>query len=247
MALAPGSAPVRFGRHLRREVREILRVGLPIGGHFAMEVGLFNATGVVMGLFGADALGAHQLAINFASLTFMVPLGIAQAAVVRVALHLGAGVAAAAVRAGRSAIALAAIFMLAMSALMVAAPLTIIGLYLNLADRANSGVVPIAVSLILIAALFQVLDGVQVVAVGALRGYRDTAVPMLIAAFGYWIVGFTSGWILAFPLGLGPVGLWWGLLLGLAVVTVLLLLRLETRSRAHLGLGPATAPQPAPG
>lgn len=245
MTRAPGPAPVRFGRRLFREIRQILRVGLPIGAHFAMEVGLFNATGVVMGLFGADALGAHQLALNFASLTFMVPLGIAQAAVVRVALHLGGGAPRLAVRAGRTALGLAAVFMLAMSALMVAAPRGIIGLYLDLADPANRGVVALAVWLILIGALFQVLDGVQVVAVGALRGYRDTAVPMLIAAFGYWIIGFTGGWALAFPLGLGPVGMWWGLLLGLTVVTVLLTWRLESRARSRNRTAIST-PQPAP-
>ena len=233
MRLAPGQVPVRFGLRLFAEFREILRIGLPIGGHFAMEVGVYNTTGVVMGLFGADALGAHQLAINFASLTFMVPLGIAQAAVVRVALHLGAGGGIAAARAGRTAIALAGIFMLAMSVLMIAAPLRIIGLYLDTAAPANLGVVPIAVSLILIAALFQVLDGVQVVAVGALRGYRDTAVPMLLAAFGYWVIGFPGGWALAFPLGWGPTGLWWGLALGLTVVAVALLLRLESRARSE--------------
>jgi MATE family multidrug resistance protein len=163
----------------------------------------------------------------------MVPLGIAQAAVVRVALHLGAGGGIAAARAGRTAIALAGIFMLAMSVLMIAAPLRIIGLYLDTAAPANLGVVPIAVSLILIAALFQVLDGVQVVAVGALRGYRDTAVPMLLAAFGYWVIGFPGGWALAFPLGWGPTGLWWGLALGLTVVAVALLLRLESRARSE--------------
>lgn len=247
MALAPGPAPIRLGRRLFREIRQILRVGLPIGGHFAMEVGLFNATGVVMGLFGADALGAHQLAINFASLTFMVPLGIAQAAVVRVALHLGGDAPDLAVRAGRLAMTLAGVFMLVMSLLMVAAPRRIIGLYLDLADPANGGVVTIAMSLILIAAAFQVMDGVQVVAVGALRGYRDTAVPMLFAAFGYWCVGFSGGWVLAFPLGVGPVGLWWGLLIGLTVVTLLLTLRLESRARASIGIAAAPVVQPAPG
>mgnify|MGYP002401912755 CR=1 FL=1 len=251
MALAPGTAPVRFGRGLsgRRlfaEFGQILRVGLPIGGLFAMEIGVFNTTGVLMGLFGADALGAHQLTINFASLTFMVPLGIAQAAVVRVALHLGADAPAAAVRAGRTAIALAAGFMLAMSVLLLAAPLAIIRLYLDIADPANRGVVQIAVSLIAIAALFQVLDGVQVVAVGALRGYRDTTVPMLVAAIGYWGIGFSGGWALAFPLGWGPVGMWWGLALGLAVVAVSLTLRLEWRARSETGPGTAAAPQPAP-
>jgi MATE family multidrug resistance protein len=244
MALAPGHAPVRFGLRVFREFGSILRVGLPIGGLFAMEVGVFNTTGLLMGLFGADALGAHQLAINVASFTFMVPLGIAQAAVVRVALHLGAGEPAAAVRAGRTAVALAALCMLGASALLVASPRTIIGLYLDVADPVNRGVVPIAVSLIMIAALFQVLDGVQVVAVGALRGYRDTAVPMLIAAVGYWVVGFTGGWALAFPLGWGPVGLWCGLALGLAVVACALTLRLELRGRPRLR-GAIPSPQPA--
>ena len=214
MALAPGTAPVRFGRGLsgRRlfaEFGQILRVGLPIGGLFAMEIGVFNTTGVLMGLFGADA-------------------------------------PAAAVRAGRTAIALAAGFMLAMSVLLLAAPLAIIRLYLDIADPANRGVVQIAVSLIAIAALFQVLDGVQVVAVGALRGYRDTTVPMLVAAIGYWGIGFSGGWALAFPLGWGPVGMWWGLALGLAVVAVSLTLRLEWRARSETGPGTAAAPQPAP-
>jgi MATE family multidrug resistance protein len=94
--------------------------------------------------------------------------------------------------------------------------------------------------------LFQVLDGLQVVAVGALRGYRDTTVPMLFAAIGYWGIGFTGGWALAFPLGLGPVGLWWGLALGLAVVTVLLMLRLQSRARSGVRVAVAPVPQPAP-
>jgi MATE family multidrug resistance protein len=184
-----------------------------------------------MGLFGADALGAHQLAINFASLTFMVPLGIAQAATVRVALQLGAGRSAAARDAGFLAVALGGALMLVPCLAMLAAPQMIVGLYLDPAAPENQGTAAIAVRLLVIAALFQVFDGIQVIAAGALRGYRDTAVPMLMAAFGYWGAGFAGGWVLAFPLGYGAVGLWYGLALGLAVVALLLTLRLAWRSR----------------
>lgn len=240
VVIVPGHAPLRFGWRLSTHLRQILRVGLPISGLLAMETGVFNATGVLMGLFGAEALSAHQVAINFASLTFMVPLGIAQAATVRVALHLGAREPSAAVRAGRTAVVLAGMFMLAASAVMLASPMIIVGIYLDLADPANRGVVSVAASLITVAALFQVFDGVQVVAVGALRGYRDTAVPMLFAACGYWVVGFGSGCFLALSLGWGPVGLWCGLALGLAIVALLLTGRLEMRARSRLR--PAASP-----
>jgi len=115
---------------------------------------------------------------------------------------------------------------------MLAAPRMIVGLYLDLAAPENQGTAAIAAQLLAVAALFQVFDGIQVIAVGALRGYRDTAVPMLMAAFGYWGAGFAGGWVLAFPLGYGAVGLWYGLALGLAVVALLLTLRLHWRSRS---------------
>jgi multidrug resistance protein, MATE family len=230
-ALLPTRSRQRLRTPSRVEFARIIRVGLPISGMLALEVGVFNAAGVLMGLLGADALGAHQLAINFASLTFMVPLGIAQAATVRVAYALGAGAPAAARRAGFVALTLGGALMLAPSVLMLTMPLTIAGVYLDLADPGNHGTAVIAVQLLAIAAVFQVFDGVQVIAVGALRGYRDTAVPMLIGALGYWGAGFAASWALAFPLGYGATGLWWGLALGLAVVALLLGLRLHQRSR----------------
>jgi len=226
---------LRVGRRFGAELRLIVGLGLPISGLLALEVGLFNAAGVVMGLFGADALGAHQLAINFASLTFMVPLGMAQAATVRVAFQLGARNYAAARRAGLVALALGGAVMLAPCALMLAAPWAITGIYLDLGEAANLGTAATAVRLLAIAGIFQVFDGLQVIAAGALRGYRDTALPMAIAAFGYWGIGFVGGWVFAFPLGGGAVGLWWGLALGLAVVALLLSLRLHFRSRAEDG------------
>jgi MATE family multidrug resistance protein len=191
-------------------------------------------TGILMGLLGADALGAHQLVLNVASVTFMVPLGLGQAATVRVAFQLGLGAPAAARRAGYVAVALGASFMVTMAMLLLLMPRTIASAYVSLDDPANRGLVAIAVRLLVIAALFQIFDGVQVIAVGALRGYRDTAVPMLIAAIGYWAIGFAASWLLAFPLGLGAVGLWWGLALGLAVVAISLTLRLRFRAGAQI-------------
>jgi multidrug resistance protein, MATE family len=246
MLIVPSGPKLRF-RTRPGEFMRIVRVGLPIGGLLALEVGVFNATGMLMGLFGADALGAHQLAINFASLTFMAPLGIAQAATVRVAFELGRGERAAARRAGFVALALGGALMLAPSVLMLLFPLPIAGIYLDLADPGNQGTAAVAVQLLAIAAVFQVFDGVQVIAVGALRGYRDTAVPMLIAAFGYWVAGFAASWAFAFPLGYGAAGLWWGLVLGLGIVAVLLTVRFQYRSRVAASAGAVIEPQPLPG
>ncbi len=240
VALMPRRIPVRTALRVLAEIPRILRLGMPIGVLRGLEIGVFVTTGVVMGVLGPDALGAHQLVINVASITFMVPLGLGQAAMTRVAYQLGSGVPAAARRAGFVAVALGGVFMAAMAVLLVAAPRTIVGLYLDLGDPANAGTVAIAVKLFVIAAVFQIFDGVQVIAVGALRGYRDTAVPMLIAAIGYWAIGFVGSWVLAFPLGLGAVGLWSGLALGLAVVGIALTVRLNFRARAEMrGADPA--------
>jgi MATE family, multidrug efflux pump len=240
LALCIGILPGLGGLHMlrgtlaagRTEIGNILRLGLPIGGIRGLEAGVFLAASILIGLLGAAALGAHQLVINCASISFMVPLGLGQAATVRVAYELGAGRTMAARRAGFVALALGIGFMGAAAVVLWTFPQAIIAAYVDIANPANRALVEIARRLIVIAALFQVFDGMQVIAVGALRGYRDTVVPMLLAAFGYWGAGFAGGWLLAFPLGYGAVGVWWGLALGLAVVAVLLTLRL------HLIAGP---------
>jgi len=209
----------------RSEMMKILRLGLPIGGMRGIEVGVFMTAGILMGLLGPAALGAHQLMLNCAGITFMVPLGISQAAIVRVAYELGAGRVFAARRAGFVALALGIGFMSAAAIVLWTFPDTIIGAYVDISDPANRDLVKIARRLIAIAAVFQVFDGMQVIAAGALRGYKDTFIPMILAIFGYWGIGFGGSWLLAFPLGYGAVGLWWGLALGLAVVAVLLSLR----------------------
>jgi MATE family multidrug resistance protein len=234
MLAMPMRIPVRMALRVLAEIPRILRLGVPMGVLRGMEIGVFVTTGILMGVIGADALGAHQLVLNVASVTFMVPLGLSQAATVRVAFQLGLGEPAAARRAGYVAVALGAGFMGAAAALLLLMPRTIASAYVDLGDPANDGLVAIAVQLFVIAALFQVFDGVQVIAVGALRGYRDTAVPMLIAAIGYWAIGFVGSWLLAFPLGFGAMGLWSGLALGLAVVATALTLRLRVRARAQI-------------
>jgi MATE family multidrug resistance protein len=231
----PGLAAMRVLRNAfaarRSEMAKILRLGGPIGAMRGIEVGVFMTAGILMGLLGPAALAAHQLVLNCAGITFMVPLGICQAATVRVAYELGAGRGLAARRAGSVALALGIGFMSAAAVVLWTAPDAIIGAYLNLADPANRETVQIARRLIAIAAIFQVFDGMQVIAAGALRGYKDTMIPMLLATFGYWAVGFVGCWLFAFPLGYGAVGLWWGLALGLAVVSVLLTLRLHVLGR----------------
>jgi MATE family multidrug resistance protein len=214
------------------DIRRILALGLPIGGLQALEVGVFVSSAGLMGLFGADALAAHQIAIMCASFTFMVPMGIGQAATVRVATERGAAAWEAARRAGFVALALGVAFMAAASLVLWTMSRLIVGAFVAVGDPANRAVVALAIEFLAIAALFQIVDGMQAVTAGALRGYHDTRVPMLIAALGYWGIGFAGGWTLAFPLGIGPAGLWWGFVLGLASVASLLLLRLIRRS-AH--------------
>jgi MATE family, multidrug efflux pump len=235
--MLPRVAALRMWRNMfaagRAEMASILRLGAPIGALRGIEVGLFATTSVLMGFLGTAALAAHQLVMNVASISFMVPLGLSQAATVRVAQELGAGRPDAARCASFTAIALGIAFMAAAALVLLAFPRAIIAVYLDATDPRNNETIAIARQLIVIAAVFQVFDGIQVIAAGALRGYKDTLIPMLLATCGYWCVGFAGGWLFAFRLGYGPVGLWWGFALGLAVVALLLSLRLRLLAPPH--------------
>jgi MATE family multidrug resistance protein len=206
----------------------LLRLGWPIAGIFALEAGVFSTAGALAGRIGTASLAAHQVAISITGINFMVPLAFSNAATVRVALASGAGRTAAARRAGVVAMSCSAGYMVVMAIVLLLAPGWIISLYLDRADPANAEAVVIAMHLLFITALFQVFDGTQAVAAGALRGLRDTRMPLVIATVGYWVVGFGSAWTLAFPLGFGVRGLWWGLALGLAAVAILLSLRFHS-------------------
>jgi MATE family multidrug resistance protein len=212
------------------DFRRIFKLGGPIGGLQALEIGVFVVSSAVVGLFGADALAGHQIAINYASMTFMIPLGVAQAATVRVAAERGAGAPAAGRLAAFVALGLGASVMAASAIVIWTVPGVIVSAYVAVGNPANAALVAFALRFLAFAALFQIADGVQVVAAGALRGYEDTTVPMLLAGLGYWLIGFAGGWTLAFPLGLGPVGMWWGFVIGLVTVAALLTVRLYHRA-----------------
>ncbi|WP_321817768.1 MULTISPECIES: MATE family efflux transporter [unclassified Paraburkholderia] len=210
---------------------ELFTIGWPVAITFAVEATLFLATGIVMGLLGATPLAAHQIALNVASVMFMVPLSIGQAANVRVGYWIGAGQPGAARHAGFVALGLGVGFMTMSALVMVLAPHWIVGLYLRLDDPANAQTVALAASLLGVAALFQIVDGMQTVGSGCLRGLKDTRIPMLAATLGYWGIGFPFGYALAFHFGMGALGLWWGLAAGLASVAVLMTWRFHHISR----------------
>lgn len=224
---------------------ELFRLGLPICAMMAFETGVFSLTALLIGYFGPVALAAHAIAIQTAATTFMVPMGLSQAATARVGLAEGAGDRPGVSRAGWTAIGLALAFMLGMAGLLLAAPQAIARLFLDTADPDAAAVLRLAPPLLMLAGLFQVFDGVQVAASGALRGIRDTRVPMLIAGLGYWGIGLVSGAAMAFGLGLGAAGLWAGLVLGLAVVAGLLVWRWNRQAGRRRAPAPAATAAPA--
>jgi MATE family multidrug resistance protein len=223
-----------FGRFWKMDLQrlgDLLRLGLPISGLLAFEVTVFNAAAFAMGLIGADSIAAYAIAIQVSSLTFMVPLGLGQAATVRVGIAFGARDRDAARRAGWTALAMGVGFMAVMALLMVSFPLKFIGAFITLDDPANRAVIGLATSFLAFAAMFQVVDGAQAVTGGMLRGLHDTRWPMILAAIGYWGIGLPLGIFLAFKIGLQGAGIWIGLSAGLAVVAAFLLIRWLRRER----------------
>lgn len=223
-----------FGRFWRSDwprFRQLMRLGIPIAAMMAFETTLFNAAAFLMGIIGAASLAAYAIVIQLCSVSFMVPLGVNQAATVRVGIAYGAGDAAGVSRAGWAAYGVGVGFMALSALVMIAVPHMLIGLFIDVQDVANTEVVAIAATFLIFAALFQIVDGAQAVGAGMLRGLHDTGVPMVIAAIGYWGVGMPLGALLAFHYGMAGVGIWIGLSAGLAVVAVLLLWRWMKRDR----------------
>jgi MATE family multidrug resistance protein len=202
----------------------MLRLGLPIGGQHVLEFGAFALVALMMGWMGTRQMAGHQIAINLAALTFMVPLGVGDAASVLVGQAVGRGDQAGTRGAARAALMLGVVFMSFTAAIFLCFPYHLARWYSREPD-----VVSVAALLIPIAGVFQVFDGLQVVSGGVLRGAGDTRAPMLINLVGYWGLGLPVSGYLGFALGQGPAGLWWGLVLGLAVVAVALLFRVRSR------------------
>lgn len=216
--------------HVRSEVMELgpllrmLRIGVPIGLQFQLEMGAFSVVALLMGRIGTKAIAAHQIAINIASLTFMVPLGISGAAAVLVGQAVGTGDAAGARRGALAALLAGAGFMLISGLILMGAPGQLAGVYTR-----DAAVLSVAVTLIPIAGVFQVFDGLQVVSIGVLRGVGDTRTPLLVNILCFWLLGLPVSLALAFRAGLGAAGLWWGLVVGLIAVSVFMVLRVVQR------------------
>ncbi|WP_442579882.1 MATE family efflux transporter [Mesorhizobium sp. ASY16-5R] len=226
-----------FGRFWRADwprFKALLKLGLPIAGILAFEVTIFNAAALLMGLISPASLAAHAIAIQIASISFMVPLGLNQAVTVRVGLAFGARDPDGIARAGWTAYVIGVGFMALMALTMITVPNLLIGAFIDMGAPENAEVIALAVTFLAFAGLFQIADGAQAVGSGMLRGLHDTKVPMVYAAIGYWGVGLPLGVLLAFPLGLKGNGIWIGLSAGLVVVAALLLTRWLRRGRLGL-------------
>jgi MATE family multidrug resistance protein len=211
-------------------MRRLLHLGLPISGASVLEYGVFGAAALLMGRIGTTALAAHQIALQVAAIMFMVPLGISFAATVRVGHAVGRDDRAGARRAGFAAIGLGLAFMAAMTLLVALTRHHIPKLFLGESSTAVA-TAELTASLLVVGASFFMADGLQVVANGALRGRNDTRIPLLFAALGFWAIGFPCSYLLGFPGGFGPFGVWIGLALGLAVYAALLVWRFHLLTR----------------
>lgn len=217
-----------------RRLKDLWKLGLPIAALSTFEVSIFNAAAFMMGWLGEAELAAHAVAIQIASLSFMVPLGLAQAITVRVGRASGSQDIDGIARAGWTGIGVGLIAMVMLALIMVVFPRTMIGAFVDLYNPANEPVIAFAVSFLLLAALFQLVDGAQVLTIGALRGLKDTRIPMLFAVIGYWGVGLPMSALLAFYTPLRGMGIWAGLAGGLTVVSILVMIRWMRREPAGL-------------
>lgn len=218
----------------RGAISETLRLGLPIGGTYAVETALFAAAALCMGALGSTQLAAHQIANQLVYVAFMIPVGLAYASSLRVGLHFGAGRFAESRLAGRIGITVGATCMLAVAIAFWLMPETLVGLLIDRDDPAGRTVMALAVSLLTIAAWFEFFDGIQGIASGALRGIRQARQAMLIGLVCYCCVGIVSAWLLGLVLGFDARGVWWGMALGLACAAVALTWAFERHMRGLL-------------
>ncbi|MFN4057732.1 MAG: MATE family efflux transporter [Roseinatronobacter sp.] len=215
----------RFWRPDWQAMGQVWRLGWPIGVAMIAETGLFSAAAVMMGWIGTLELAAHGIALEVTAMLFMVHMGFSNAATVLVGRGWGIGDRVAMRAYARATIFVSMTFAACTILLYVSAAAQIVGVFLSPADPLRDQIIVIGASFLLIAAVFQLADGAQVVAMGLLRGVQDTRVPMIIAAVSYWGVGLPASYALAFPLGFGGEGLWAGLVIGLSVAACLLMWR----------------------
>jgi multidrug resistance protein, MATE family len=225
---------VRFWRPDWDALHDVIHLGLPIGVTVLAEAGLFTAASLLMGSIGTIELAAHGIALQLASIAFMIPLGLAQAATVRVGVAHGRGDYADVVRASIAVVCIAATISLCGGLLFFFFSNELSGLFLDRSRGDAAAVLDYAAPLVVVAGIFQLVDGMQAVAAGLLRGLKDARVPMILALISYWPIGFVLAWIMAFPLGLGGLGVWFGFLIGLSSAAIMLGLRFFLRLRHEM-------------
>ncbi|GAA0914910.1 MATE family efflux transporter [Luteibacter anthropi] len=230
----------RMARPDRKQITQLLHVGVPMAVTLLMEAGLFVAVALLIGRLGETVTASHHVALNVASVAFMIPLGLSMAITVRVGNAVGRRDALAVRYAGLSGISLVLVTQCLSSGAMLLFAVPIASLYTN-----DPAVIAMASQLLILAGFFQFSDGIQVASNGALRGLKDTRVPMVITLFAYWFVGMPIGWWLAFQHNLGARGMWMGLIAGLSMAAILLFARFwRSSGRPHWPENPDPAPMP---
>ena len=224
----------RWWRPEWRRLGEISAIGVPIACIVVAEGGFFGAAGFLMGRIGAPELAGHTIALQVAALAFQVPFGVGQAATIRAGFHFGARDRAGIGRAGTAALAVAFGFSFFAAGIMVLFPRLVLSAYVDVDAPANAVMVTLALQYLMVAAAFQLFDGIQAVVAGLLRGLQDTRIPMVMALFGYWVVGFGTAIVLGFFTPWSGIGVWIGLAAGLVAVSALLLWRWHRREILQL-------------
>ena len=221
----------------RADAIELIRLGVPAAAQITLEVGIFSLSGMLVGRMAPVSLAAHQIVLNITSLTFMIPLGMASSAAVRVGHAVGARDRARAARAGWTAIALAVLVMISLSVCFVTIPATLVDLFTS-----DGRIIEQGVSLLAIAAVFQICDGLQAVTTGALRGLGDTRTPAVANFVAHWCIGLPVGVYLAFRQGMEVRGIWIGLSIGLIVIGSALLAVWARKSKRNPTIVAAPVP-----
>ncbi|MCR8546855.1 MATE family efflux transporter [Salipiger sp. P9] len=231
----------RFWRPDTEMLREVFALGWPIGLTTLAEVGLFAASALLIGLLGTAPLAAHGIALQISAIVFMVHLGLANVATVRAGQARGRGDSAFLIRDAHTVFALSVVAVVITVVIFLTLPELMVGLFLSPTDPDRDTILGIGVALLMVAALFQLVDALQVVTLGLLRGLQDTRVPMVFASFAYWGLGLPAAWGLGIVAGLGAVGVWFGLVTGLGAAAVLLLYRFWGRAVPALRLARGAA------
>jgi len=214
-----------------KQISDHLRVGLPIAISIFVEGSLFVGAALLIGRLGPVPAASHLIAINFSALAFMIPVGLSSAISIRVGNAIGRKELDAARYAGWIGILIVLGFQTVSASMLLLFPELIVSIYTD-----DAVVAPLAVSLLFYAAIFQYSDGIQICAAGALRGYKDTRVPMIYTIISFWIVGMTIGYYLTFNAAMGPAGMWIGMIAGLSVAAVLMLARFQRSSKRLIAL-----------